>query len=82
MTDCANCIAASERAWHGFTTGCMVCAARRISRGPACAFAAQVGYITPEYRAELYAVAGDVHWQAMHELVRACNRGDQPTWPR
>lgn len=84
MTDCPDCIAASERDWHGFTAGCMVCAARHISRGPACAEAKAKGIVTPAYKAELCAVAGDVHWRVMHDLVRAWQRGETPevTWSR
>lgn len=77
MTDCRDCTVASERAWHGFTVDCMVCQARRISRGPVCADARSRGVVTAAYRAELCAVAGDVHWQAVHELVRAWQRGGE-----
>lgn len=76
MTDCPDCIAASERAWHGFTAACMVCEARRIARGPACHEAMQAGKITPAYQEELQAVGGDVHWLVLHELVRAWQRDD------
>lgn len=82
MTDCPNCITASERAWHGFTAGCMVCEARRISRGPLCFEAKTQGVITDAYKAELCAVAGNGHWQAVHDLVRAWQRGETPTWSR
>jgi len=73
-------MAAGERAWHGFTAGCMVCAARQISRGPNCADARLRGVVTPAYKAELCAVAGDMHWAVMHDLVRAWQRGERPVW--
>lgn len=80
MTDCPNCMAASERAWHVFTTGCMVCEGRRISRGPVCFAAQRSGFITPAYREELQAAAGN-HWQTLHALVVAWQRGETPKWP-
>ncbi|HKX41339.1 MAG TPA: hypothetical protein VJO99_09290 [Burkholderiaceae bacterium] len=81
MTECPDCVAAHERAWHAFTAGCMVCSARRISRGPACHAAERAGYITPAYREELQAAAG-THWQTLHSLVLAWKRGAGiPHWP-
>ena len=74
MTDCPDCIAAGERSWHQFSSGCMVCEARRISRGPVCADAKARGVVTPAYKAQLCAVAGENHWQAVHDLVRAWQR--------
>jgi hypothetical protein len=79
MTDCPNCVAASEREWHHYNASCMVCEARRISRGKLCAEAKALGVITPAYKDELCAVAGDVHWYAVHELVCAWQRGDALT---
>jgi hypothetical protein len=73
-------MAAGERAWHGFTVDCMVCEARRISRGPTCADAKARGVVTDAYKAELCAVAGDMHWHVMHDLVRAWQRGERPAW--
>jgi len=81
VTICPDCMAASERAWHAFTTGCMVCGARRISQGPACFAAERAGVITPAYRAELEDVGGEVHWQEVHALVRAWRRGERPEIP-
>jgi len=81
VTDCPDCIKASERAWHGFTVECMACQARRISRGPACFAAERAGYITPAYRDELQTAAG-THWQTLHSLVLAYKRGQvPPAWP-
>ena len=80
MTVCPDCMAASERAWHVFTSGCLVCEARRISRGPACHAAERAGVVTPEYRAELEAAGGE-HWQVVHALVRAWRRGERPEMP-
>jgi hypothetical protein len=80
VTDCPNCVAASERAWHGFTAECMVCQARRISRGPVCHAAERAGFITPAYREELQAAGGE-RWLTLHSLVLAWQRGERPTWP-
>lgn len=82
MTNCPNCIAASERSWHGFTADCMVCEARRIANGPVCAEAKARGVVTPAYKAELCAVAGDNHWRVVHDLVRAWQSGERPAWSR
>lgn len=76
LTDCPDCIAASERSWHQYTASCMVCEARRISRRPACAEAQARGVLTAAYLAELEAVAGAEHWLAVHELVKAWQRTD------
>jgi hypothetical protein len=31
---CDNCEQSSAREWHGFTAGCLGCAARAVARGP------------------------------------------------
>lgn len=79
LTDCPNCAAASERSWHRYTARCMVCEARRIAVGEACAEAKAKGVLTPAYRAELCAVVGEEHWLCMHELVKAWQRGADAT---
>ncbi len=79
MTDCPQCMTASRREWHGeYTASCMVCKARLISRGPVCFEAEKAGVITPAYEVQLREVGGDVHWLAVHDLVRAWKRGELP----
>ncbi|HKX44618.1 MAG TPA: hypothetical protein VJO99_25900 [Burkholderiaceae bacterium] len=80
MTVCPDCMTASERAWHTGMFTCLICEARRISRGPACYAAERAGVVTPEYRAELEAAGGE-HWLVVHELVRAWRRGERPELP-
>jgi hypothetical protein len=79
MTDCPDCAAANDRQYEGgrYTAQCMVCEARRIASRPVCADARARGVITDAYKAELCAVAGEVHWQAVHDLVRAWQRGER-----
>lgn len=82
VIDCPNCRSAGERASHGgFSADCVVCDARRISRGPIFADASDRGEITNAYKAQLCAIAGDMHWHAIHKLVRAWQRGERPAWP-
>lgn len=50
---CADCKAAAERPWHGFTKGCAGCHARAVSRGPNFHASRQQGSLTREYIDEL-----------------------------
>lgn len=76
MTDCPDCVTAKDRPHVGgrYSAHCMVCEARRIACSPVCADAKARGVVTPAYKAQLCAVAGENHWQAVHDLVRAWQR--------
>lgn len=83
MTDCPHCHAASElpMSYAGGNDDCMVCKARELARSPTCFAAERAGYITDDYRRELEKIGGQVHWFAVHELVRAWQRGKRPPVP-
>lgn len=65
---CADCTNAAAKPWHGFSAGCLGCAARAVSRGPNYREAQKEGRQTRKYRGECEQL-GVTHQQVL-EAVR------------
>lgn len=67
---CLNCVRSAAELWHGFTNGCLGCAARSVARGPNYREAMASGRQTSKYRAELELLG------VTHEQVKAAAAAD------
>lgn len=67
---CPDCIRSAAEARHGFTNGCLGCAARSVARGPNYREAMASGRHTWKYRDELRLVG------VTHDQVKAAAAAD------